>query len=167
MAVAGGVVARVGGRRDGYPLIPACHRGQRPRVRGGTWLAWGVSPRNRLAKHRPSPRRGRKTPRGDGCGSRCSPNLSPLRGSIIIGFSLPGAHAPGYASSAAPRLTSPRLAMIEYLGFHLRHSWATSSNSGRAKRSNETPLGGDGGNRWSPGRRGLGPGSGARRRADR
>jgi len=44
------------------------------------------------------------------CGSRSRTSLSPLRGSISYWEFLPGAHAPGYASTAAPRLTgiSPR-----------------------------------------------------------
>jgi hypothetical protein len=61
----------------------------------------------------------RQIPRRDSCGSRLSPGLSPLRGSFIYGGSVPGAHAPGYESFAAPRLTSAGLAIPETLGFHL------------------------------------------------
>ena len=62
----------------------------------------------------------RQIPRRDSRSSRFSPGLSPLRGSFIYGRSVPGAHAPGYESFAAPRLTSAGLAIPETLGFHLR-----------------------------------------------
>ena len=46
----------------------------------------------------------RKIPGRHGESSHRVTGQSPLRGSVIYGPPLPGAHAPGYASADAPRL---------------------------------------------------------------
>ena len=93
--------------------------------KGRHMLSLGCEPQDEGKKKEKAVER-RQMPNRYDCGSRSSSDLPPLRGFFIYWASPPGAHAPGYASFAAPRLTSPGLATPGVRSSHLRHSFDPS-----------------------------------------